>query len=174
MIEKKMSKSERGLGRKDIIFMSAEGLAFIGQIILCFLFYNRAGLNWLLYLGWASLVIAMVLGWRARVAFETRGKARDGESWLHTTALVESGIYAVVRHPMYLSFMLVFLSLAFISRHWLSALLGIASILILYDDMRREEQGNLDKFGDEYRRYMQKVPRMNFVVSLIRLLQRRK
>jgi len=28
--------------------------------------------------------------------------------------------------------------------------------------------------GDDYKRYMQKVPRMNFVVGLIRLLKRRK
>jgi protein-S-isoprenylcysteine O-methyltransferase Ste14 len=154
--------------------MYAEGLAFIGQIILCFLFYNRAGVNWLLYLGWASLATAMVLGWRARVALGTMGKAPEGEGWLRTTVVVENGIYAVVRHPIYLAFMLICLALACISQHWLSALLGIILILMLYDDMRREERGNLDKLGDDYLHYMQKVPRMNFVVGLMRLLKRRK
>jgi protein-S-isoprenylcysteine O-methyltransferase Ste14 len=154
--------------------MSVEGISFIGQIILGVLFYNRLGLNSLLYLGWALLAIAVVLGWRARVAFETKGKAREGESWLHTTVVVESGVYAVVRHPMYLSFMLVFLALACIAQHWLGGLLGIISILMLYDDMRREEKSCIDKFGDDYLRYMRKVPRVNLVIGIIRLIQRRK
>jgi len=32
----------------------------------------------------------------------------------------------------------------------------------------------IEKFGDDYRRYMQKVPRRNFLLRLIRLLRRRK
>ena len=153
--------------------MSVEGISSIGQIILGVLFYNRASLDLLLYLGWALLAIAIVLGWRARVAFETKGKAREGESWLHTTAVVESGIYAVVRHPMYLSFMLIFLALACITQHWLSGLLGITSILMLYDDMRREEKNSIDKFGHDYLHYMRKVPRINLVIGIIRLIQRK-
>ena len=173
MNEGKRGKYHWNLGRKDVIIMYAEGLCFVGQVILCFLFYNRAGLNLLLYLGWVLLAIAIVLGWRARIAFETKGKAREGESWLRTTAVVESGIYAVVRHPMYLSFMLIFLALACISQHWLSALLGITGILLIYGDMRREEKSNIDKFGDDYLCYMQKVPRMNLVIGIIRLIQRK-
>jgi len=30
------------------------------------------------------------------------------------------------------------------------------------------------KFGDDYKRYMQKVPRMNFMLGIIRLLRRKK
>ncbi len=173
MNEEKRGKPHWNLARKDIIVMYAEGLSFVGQVILCFLFYNRAGLNLLLYLGWVMLANAIVLGWRARVAFEAKGKAQKGESWLRTTVIVESGIYALVRHPMYLSFMLMFLALACISQHWLSALLGITGILMSYDDMRREEKSNVGKFGGDYLCYMQKVPRMNLVIGIIRLIQRK-
>ena len=75
---------------------------------------------------------------------------------------------------MYLSFMLIFLALACISQHWLSAVLGITGILMIYGDMRREEKSNTDKSGDDYLRYMQKVPRMNLVIGIIRLIRRKK
>ena len=112
---------------EDAILMSIEGISFLAQVVLCVLFYNSLDLRWLLYLGWAIFAAAMVLGWRARVAFETRGGSREGESWLHTRTVVATGIYAVVRHPMYLSFLLMSLSLVLLSQHWLNATLGASS-----------------------------------------------
>jgi protein-S-isoprenylcysteine O-methyltransferase Ste14 len=41
---------------------------------------------------------------------------------------------------------------------------------LLYNDMRREEKGNLETFGDDYGRYMEYVPRMNLVTGIIRVL----
>jgi protein-S-isoprenylcysteine O-methyltransferase Ste14 len=61
-----------------------------------------------------------------------------------------------------------------ISQHWLSAIIGIPIIVWLYTELPKEEEGLTLKFGDDYKRYMQKVPRINFVLGVIRLLQRRK
>lgn len=154
--------------------MSIEGLSFVAQVVLSILFYNFLDLNWLLYLGWAVFAAAMVLGWRARVAFETKGAAREGESWLHTRTVVDTGIYAVVRHPMYLSFLLISLSLVFLSQHWLNTVLGAVVMGVLYSDMCREEKSSIERFGDDYRQYMEQVPRVNFVAGIIRLMRRRK
>jgi protein-S-isoprenylcysteine O-methyltransferase Ste14 len=141
--------------------------------VLCILFYNSLDLHWLPYLGWATLAVALVLAWRARVAFEARGGSREGESWLHTTTVVDTGIYAVVRHPMYLSGVLISLSLVLLSQHWPNAVLGAIVMGLLYSDMCREEKDNLKKFGADYQHYMEHVPRMNFVVGTIRLMQSR-
>ena len=159
---------------KDLVFSSVGGILFIGQIVLCFLFYNWAGLNVLLYLGWIILAVAIVLGWRARVSFEEKGGAQEGESWLATSVVVDSGIYAVVRHPMYLSFMLLVLALMLISQHRLSVIFGLPIVVFLYLAMRVEEQSNIERFGDDYIRYMDKVPRINFLVGIIRLVRRSK
>jgi protein-S-isoprenylcysteine O-methyltransferase Ste14 len=158
----------------DVILMSIEGISFLSQIVLCILFYSSLDLHCLLYLGWAILAVALVLAWRARVAFEARGGSHEGESWLHTTTVVDTGIYAVVRHPMYLSGVLISLSLVLLSQHWLNAVLGAIVMGLLYNDMRREEKNNLKRFGADYQRYMEHVPRMNFVVGTIRLIQSRK
>jgi len=159
---------------RDVILTSVGGISFIAQIALCFLFYNWANLDVLLYLGWAILAVAIILGWRARVAFEDEGRAQEGESWLATAVVVDSGVYAVVRHPMYLSFMLLVLALMLISQHWLSVIFGIPIVVFLYLGMRGEEQSNIKKFGDDYIRYMDRVPRMNFLLGLIRLLRRKR
>jgi protein-S-isoprenylcysteine O-methyltransferase Ste14 len=171
MKEERTDKPQWKPTGKDFIFSSIGGILFIGQIVLCFLFYNWAGLNVLLYLGWIILAVAVVLGWRARVSFEEEGGAQEGESWLRTSVVVDSGVYAVVRHPMYLSFMLLVLALMFISQHWLSVIFGLPIMVFLYLGMRVEEQSSINKFGDDYIRYMQKVPRVNFLLGLIRLLQ---
>jgi len=39
---------------------------------------------------------------------------------------------------------------------------------------REEDQRLLKKFGDDYKAYMKRVPRMNFMLGIIRLLRLRK
>jgi protein-S-isoprenylcysteine O-methyltransferase Ste14 len=58
------------------------------------------------------------------------------------------------------------------SQHWLSVFSGVLGSALFYLDVLREEQMSTVKFGDVYERYMQKVPRMNFVLGIIRLLKR--
>jgi len=159
---------------KDVIFYSFLGILFIGQVVLCFLFYNWANLDVLLYIGWTVFAFSMVLGMLPRMAFQAKGRAPEGESWIRTTVLVDSGIYAIVRHPMYLSFILLLISLILISQHWLSLIFSIPSVIYFYLSMVREERSSIDKFGDEYRSYMQRVPRMNLILGIVRLLRQRK
>jgi protein-S-isoprenylcysteine O-methyltransferase Ste14 len=136
--------------------------------VVCVLFYDSLGLRWLVCLGWASLAVAIVLGWRARVAFQTHSHVEEPRDWLHTRVVVDCGIYGLVRHPMYLSFMLISLGLVLLSGHWLNLALGVVLMGLLYNDMRREERSNLDKFGEAYERYVQRVPRINIVLGVVR------
>jgi protein-S-isoprenylcysteine O-methyltransferase Ste14 len=157
-----------------MILMSMEGICFIAQVVLCIFFYNSLHRRWFLVLGWAVLAAVMVVTWRARVALQAKGASRSGEHWMHTRNVVDSGVYGLVRHPMYLSCMLISMSLVLLSQHWLNAVLGAMVMGLLYNDMCREERSNLERFGDDYQRYVERVPRMNFVVGCIRMLQSRK
>ncbi len=93
---------------------------------------------------------------------------------MNTTVLVDSGTYAIVRHPMALGSILLMSASILISQHWLAAIVGVPIIVRMYLEEVKAEKGLLVKFGDDYKRYMQKVPRINFVLGVIRLLQRRK
>lgn len=159
---------------KDVALYFVLGLLFIGQIILCIIFYNWANLDWLLYLGFATLVGSFLVGGMSRRAFEEKGEAPDRKRWLQTTVVVDSGIYAVVRHPMYLSGILIIFALMLISQHWLSAIFGVPIMVYFYVSMRSEEKSNIEKFGDDYKAYMQRVPRMNFLLGVARLPRSRK
>jgi protein-S-isoprenylcysteine O-methyltransferase Ste14 len=83
--------------------------------------------------------------------------------------IVDSGIYGIVRHPMYLGGMMMFLSHIFFSQNWIVAIGTIAGIVCCYLIIQSADQRNIEKFGDDYKRYMQKVPKINFLVGLIRL-----
>ena len=144
-------------------------------IILVFLFFDYYGLDLLMYAGWMLLAVSIVIILLAGYEFQKKGGVPERKHLVYTTVLVESGIYAVVRHPQYLGFILLVLALVLISQHWLSVISGvIGSVLFYIDATRGEEQENTRKFGDDYKRYMRKVPRMNFVVGVIRWLKRRK
>ena len=146
---------------KDIILYLFLGILFIGQVVFCFISYNGAGWDFVLYIGWAVFAFSMVLGWLSRIAFEAKGKAPKGENFIHTSVVVESGIYAIVRHPIYLSFILLVSSLILISQHWLSLIFSIPFVAYFYISTWSEERSSSEKFEDSYKKYMQRVPRMN-------------
>jgi len=91
-----------------------------------------------------------------------------------TEVLIESGIYKVIRHPLYLGWILsVFIATIFLYQHWIFIVTGIFGIITLYLISIEEERLNIKQFGNSYRSYMGKVPRMNLILGSIRLLRRR-
>ena len=145
----------------------------IAQFVLSlFFFYNWARLDALLYIGWAVWVLSLVLGWMPILVFRQKGGVQKGEGYIQTTVLVDTGLYAVVRHPQYLAMILLGLALILISQHWVVAVIGIAVMASVYVVMWNEDKRLVEKFGDDYKRYMRAVPRANFVVGLVRLARR--
>jgi len=68
--------------------------------------------------------------------------------------LIKTGPYKFVRHPMYSSYLLLFLSSFLISGNWAIGLFGIAVIATLMTiRMVKEEALLVEKFGEEYREY---------------------
>jgi protein-S-isoprenylcysteine O-methyltransferase Ste14 len=159
--------------KRDPLFWTYSILMFL-PLILVFVFYNYYKLDFLVYAGWIMLVFSVVIIFLAGGEFRKKGGAPKGKSIVRTTVLVDSGVYAVIRHPQYLGFILFVLALVLMSQHWLSIFSGVVGSALFYRDVLREEQMSIKKFGDDYKRYMQKVPRINFVLGIIRLLQRRR
>lgn len=154
--------------------VSAVVLTFVagGQIILAFLFYNANANTTLINAGWGVLWISAVFGWLPIFTFRKWGGTPKGKSYIHTTKLVDRGVYALVRHPQYLAGMLLASGLCLISQHWAVWVLGVMAVMIYYADILEEEKQSREKFGQEYKAYMQRVPRVNFVLGIIRLLRR--
>jgi protein-S-isoprenylcysteine O-methyltransferase Ste14 len=147
----------------------------IAQTILSFLLYNPSGLRALRYAGWLTWAVMCIFALLPAITLRRKGGVPKGRSYVATTVLVDGGIYAVVRHPQYLSFILLSIFLILLAQHWLITALGMAAMAMVYAGIvPQEDRANIEKFGDDYNKYMQRVPRLNFVLGIIRLLQRRR
>ena len=124
--------------------------------------------------GWLVWAFGMVLVMAPIVMFPRRGGVPKGKSFVNTTALVDTGIYTVVRHPQYTGGVFsIFLTTLLWYPHWLFGVLGVIGTVVVYMGCREEDQRLIDKFGDDYIAYMKRVPRMNIFLGILRLLQSR-
>ena len=124
-------------------------------------------------IGWIIWAFGMVLVMAPIVMFPLRGGVPAGKSFVNTTRLVKSGIYAVVRHPQYLGGILsIFITTLLWYPHWLFAVLGITGTVFVYLSTGEEDKRLIEKFGDDYVAYMQQVPGMNIISGILRKLRR--
>jgi len=131
------------------------------------------GLEILQYLGWVTLVVGLPFFLAPMLYFPKRGKPPEGKTLMLTTVIVDSGTYGIVRHPQMLGSILLMLASMLISQHWAAIIIGIPISIYAYAAwVPNEEKGLVVKFGDDYKSYMQRVPRMNFLVGFIRWLRR--
>jgi len=126
----------------------------------------------LFIIGWFVWAVGMVLVMAPIVMFPRRGGVAKGKSYGNTTRLVDTGIYAVVRHPQYTGGILaIFLTTLLWYPHWLFGVLGVIGTVVVYLGCREEDKYLVEKFGDDYKDYMQRVPGMNFLLGAIQLLR---
>jgi len=128
----------------------------------------------LVYVGWAVLLGGMALMALPLILLPRKGQAPRGGGVTQTTAVVTTGVYAVIRHPLYLGWMLAYVALVLIAQHWLVALVAVGGIASVYLICVHEDRRLLARFGEEYARYKRSVPRVNLVSGIVRLLRRSK
>ena len=148
-----------------IVYIALYGILIISSIAL----YNSANLKVLLYLGWITLALGFVFILGASQARKKEHIEKD----IGKESLVESGMYAFVRHPGFLGHVLVISALTLISQYWISLIIGIILIGLLYLAMIEEEKRNIEKFGSAYRDYIEKVPRINLLIGIIKQTRRK-
>jgi protein-S-isoprenylcysteine O-methyltransferase Ste14 len=77
-----------------------------------------------------------------------------------TPHVITGGAFSVVRHPIYLGVILVYTGLICMTLSLASAALLVVIIAFYRYISRYEEKLLTQRFGDEYRAYMSKVPRL--------------
>jgi protein-S-isoprenylcysteine O-methyltransferase Ste14 len=72
--------------------------------------------------------------------------------------VIDKGVFQIVRHPIYLGAILCYLATVLITLSLVSALV-LCIIIIFYHFLARfEERLLIDKFGESYEEYMERVP----------------
>lgn len=160
---------------------TAQGCLFFGACallvvvwLLYFLWLHRPASPALVYVGWAVLAGGLVLIVLAMWTLRTQGQPEPGQDFTHTTHVVEHGIYAAIRHPLYLGWLLMYVAALSFSQHWLVLLLALLGSGCIYQIARLEDHDLVARFGPVYERYMEKAPRMNLVAGILRILRRRR
>lgn len=143
-------------------------LPFIGQFVLLFFYNNELGLDFLKYLGWFFWGLSAILGPIPIIYFKRNGGIKKGESYINTSKLVTNGPYALIRHPQYLSFILIAIGFTLITQSWISLILTILVTVMTYVFSFQEEKKLIEKFGDDYIAYQKEVPRFYLLIGLIK------
>jgi len=73
-------------------------------------------------------------------------------------AVIKTGAFSIVRHPIYLGAILLYLGFIIISLSIISFCIWLIIILFYYFISRYEEKLLIDKLGSQYEDYMNEVP----------------
>lgn len=68
--------------------------------------------------------------------------------------LVTTGPYQWVRHPFYLAFGLAMIADSLVTANWFLAVTGAIAFALIVIRTQREEEHLINRFGDDYQRYM--------------------
>ena len=75
--------------------------------------------------------------------------------------LIQTGVYRLVRHPMYTSFFLWGIAQALLIPNWIAGLSGLATVAWLYFSRIDEEEAMMiEQFGKAYDNYSQRTSRL--------------
>lgn len=99
------------------------------------------------------------------------GRTKKGQAYMQTGRVVDSGLYAITRHPQYLGYMLLACGFALLSQHWGAFLLAVSVVSLFYIQAVQEERYCLSRFWEMYAQYLERVPRFNILLGMFRLLQ---
>lgn len=96
-----------------------------------------------------------------QVAIKTLGKFFDRLTIKSDHQLVTDGIYSLIRHPIYTSYILLFIGFCLMLQSlWGSVLLLVVCVVWFGNRIAIEEQMLEERFGEEYRSYCQQTKRL--------------
>jgi len=72
---------------------------------------------------------------------------------------VTGGVYRISRHPIYFSAFLMYIGMGIAGASWVMLLLAVAWLVLWCIVVPAEERFLLEKYGDSYRKYMDRTPR---------------
>lgn len=103
-------------------------------------------------LSWIFLIGSIYPGISGFLLLRNHGKS--DKSFENTTVLVKSGIYRLIRHPLYCSLLLLGTGVMFKDLNTLTIVFGIINAIAIFFTARMEEGEMTARFGEDYRQYM--------------------
>ena len=169
--ERRRRKARMAVERVDTLERALAGLLFVGLLFVPAVYASTSWLDRVTYrlppeaeksaggVGATFMTLAVWLFWCSH--------ADLGRNWSPSLQLreghelVTEGVYRHVRHPMYASEWLWGIAQVLLLQNWVAGWAGLALFAPLYVlRVPREERMMLDRFGEEYRAYMDRTGRV--------------
>jgi len=122
------------------------------------LIFFKLSNSWQELLPWYYRLVVSLFLLFAAVYFGLKSHKIMFEEEREKLMVIDKDVYSRVRHPMYFSSILAYLSFVILSLSVVSILIFFVVIIFYYYLCYYEEQVLIDKLGNEYRSYMKKVP----------------
>jgi protein-S-isoprenylcysteine O-methyltransferase Ste14 len=133
----------------------ARFFAFESVFILILLNYGK----WFLHpfslpqiISWILLVSSLYVVITGFILLKNKGNPTV--NFENTSTLVKSGIYKYIRHPLYLSIFMFGTGVMLKDTGSAQLILGTINLIAIWITAKIEEKEMINKFGDEYRTYM--------------------
>lgn len=133
--------------RTSFGWILAASLLLILQYYLAFFYFKLPGIKLIQYLGWILWLISLYLGLAPMWILRKKGMVEPGKPYTETTRLVDSGLYAIIRHPQYTAGIFFSLALCLLAQHWWIVIIGVICMAFIYIDIQNADQEGLEKFG---------------------------
>lgn len=154
LLQKRLHTKEEEMDQKLVVCLS--GMMFLAGFVLCGLNYR---FSWLVMPRWTAMAAAVVF----LVAYALYAEVMRENAYLSRTVevqqgqkVVDTGLYGIVRHPMYSATILLFLSMPLVLGSPISFLLFLTYPLLLVKRIRNEERV-LEERLEGYQEYQRKV-----------------
>ena len=154
LLQKRLQTKETEPEQKRVVLLS--GVMFLAGFLLCGL---NARFSWLAMPKWTAVFSAAVF----LVGYALYAQVMRENAYLSRTVevqvgqkVVDTGLYGIVRHPMYLATLLLFLSTPLVLGFPLSFLIFLIYPWILVKRIQNEEQILTERL-EGYREYQKKV-----------------
>ncbi len=157
----KLDRRQEGL----FILVALRLAGFVGMLGLFAYMINPEWMKWSslplpVWLRWVGVGLGALGGLLVVWTFSNLGKnLTDTVVTRKEHTLVTTGPYRWVRHPFYCAFALIWVANALAAANWFLFAVGMFAFVLLVVRTRKEEEKMVERFGDEYRRYMERTGR---------------
>lgn len=158
LLRKRLDVKEEEKEQKTVIVLS--GLMFLAAFIVAGLNFRFRWIVLPVWVSWAAAVLFLL-------AYVLYAEVLRENIWLSRTVevqenqkVVDTGLYGIVRHPMYMTTLLLFLSMPLVLGSVISFVIMLLYIPIIAKRIRNEEQvleGGLEGYAEYKKRIRYKV-----------------
>ncbi|MBE6877578.1 MAG: isoprenylcysteine carboxylmethyltransferase family protein [Ruminococcaceae bacterium] len=154
LLEKRLNSKEKRKTQSKVVAVS--GIAFMISFLMAGIDY-RFKLTVVPYwiVAAASVVLLISYGLYAEVMRENAYLSRTVEVQ-ENQQVIDTGLYGIVRHPMYMATLLLFLSIPLVLCSWISFAIMLVYPIVIVARIKDEEQ-LLEKELNGYKEYKNKV-----------------